>query len=86
MDSGDSTGRTVEYSANEYARQAASFPAPGIGLNHETYETTITTVIPNAIKDLQDAGYKLVSMEKCLGMQAYDFIGGRTTRDATWTC
>lgn len=86
MDSGDSVGKSVAYSESEYEKQAKKFPSPGIGLNHETYESTADTVAPMAIQTLQGAGYKLVSMAECLGLDAYDYIGGKEEKNDSWKC
>lgn len=86
MDSGDSDNKSVEYSKKEYQKQARRYPAPGIGLNHETYKGTAYTVTPYAIKTLQDAGYKLVSIPECLGLQPYEYIAGKESRNGSWKC
>lgn len=86
MDSGDSMGQPAAYSVAQYAQQAAKYPTPGIALNHETYQTTVESVIPKAVKVLGAAGYKLVSLAQCLGIEPYDYVGGRSSRDETWTC
>lgn len=86
MDSGDSMGQPAAYSLARYAEQAAKYPTPGIALNHETYQSTVQSVIPKAVKVLGAAGYKLVSLAQCLGIEPYEYVGGRTERDETWTC
>lgn len=86
MDSGDSVGESESQSEQEYRKQASYYPSPGIGLNHETYQSTAQDVVPFAIKTLQDAGYNLVSVAECLGIEPYDYIGGRMERDDSWHC
>ena len=86
MDSGDSRGQPVDYSITQYEQQAARFPSPDIALNHETNRGTIDSVIPQAVKKLNKAGYKLVSLAQCLGVEPYEYVGGRTKRDETWIC
>lgn len=83
MDSGDSTGHGASYSENEYRKQANQYPAPGIGLNHETYKATAEEVVPQAIDVLQSAGYKLVSIAECLDLEPYEYVGGKTGRDVS---
>lgn len=83
MDSGDSTGKSVSYSEEEYKKQGRNFPQPGIGLNHETYQSTADDVVPFAITELQKAGYKLVSVAECLGLEAYREVEGKTSRDVS---
>ncbi|GLB44945.1 putative carbohydrate esterase family 4 protein [Lyophyllum shimeji] len=43
-------------------------------------------VVPRAIAALQKAGYKLVSVAECLGMEPYQRVGAPGVRDASWTC
>lgn len=86
MDSGDSTGKTVSQSEQEYKNQGRKFPQPGIGLNHETYQHTAEEIVPFAITELQKAGYKLVSVSECLGLEPYRLVEGKTNRDESWHC
>lgn len=86
LDSGDSVGKTTSYSTRRYGKQAKQYPQPGIGLNHETRQSTADEVVPKAIAILKQAGYRLVSVSECLGVEPYDYVGGRTERDDTWTC
>ena len=83
MDSGDSTGHGPSYSRKQYEDQASRYPTPGIGLNHETYRTTADDVVPQAVEVLQEHGYKLVSVAECLGLEAYEYVGGKTNRDVS---
>ena len=86
MDSGDSTGHGASYSEEQYRKQANQYPAPGIGLNHETYKATAEEVVPQAIEALKSAGYKLVSAAECLGLEPYEYVGGKTSRDVSFRC
>ncbi|KAJ3503496.1 hypothetical protein NLJ89_g8407 [Agrocybe chaxingu] len=43
-------------------------------------------IVPHAIKTLQEAGYRLVTVAECLGMQPYQWTAAPQARDATWTC
>ncbi|KAJ7679289.1 carbohydrate esterase family 4 protein [Mycena polygramma] len=43
-------------------------------------------VLPYAISKLQGAGYKLVSLATCLGLQPYHSVETPETPDSTWTC
>ena len=40
-------------------------------LTHTCSETTVKEVLPHAIKKLKDAGYRLVTVAECLGMEPY---------------
>ncbi|KAJ6561695.1 carbohydrate esterase family 4 protein [Mycena capillaripes] len=87
FDSGDSTGSTVAQSKGRYDAVVPSHPNTLLALNHETYGTlpspvfTFHQVLPQAISKLQGAGYKLVSLATCLGLQPYHSIGAPGTPD-----
>ena len=59
-----------------------------IALNHETELSTVNTVLPSAIRDLQSKGYKLVTVSDCLGISPYQQIYTQTLpkRDSSWHC
>ncbi|KAJ7881104.1 carbohydrate esterase family 4 protein [Mycena olivaceomarginata] len=86
FDSGDSVGASVRESENAYDQAIASNVPTLLALNHETEETTVSDVLPYAIKKLQAAGYKLVTVAECLGMAPYTSVGPLGQRDATWFC
>ncbi|KAJ7882275.1 carbohydrate esterase family 4 protein, partial [Mycena leptocephala] len=86
FDSGDSTGSTVAQSEALYNGVVSSHPNTLLALNHETYETTAHQVLPYAISKLKGAGYKLVSLATCLGLQPYHRVTTPGTPDSTWTC
>lgn len=86
MDSGDSLGKSESYSEEQYRKQARQYPEPGIGLNHETVQSTADDVVPKAIEVLKGAGYRLVSVSECLDLEPYEYVGGRSERDSSWTC
>lgn len=50
FDSGDSVGDSAAESKALYAKAARSYPKAQIGLNHETYGSTVREVIPYALK------------------------------------
>lgn len=88
-DSGDSAGASVESQEGIYNDIIASYPAPHIVLNHETYDSTVHQVMPNVVPRLKGAGYQLVSIDTCLGSQGewpYTWVGNPTPRDASWVC
>ncbi|KDQ57934.1 carbohydrate esterase family 4 protein [Jaapia argillacea MUCL 33604] len=86
FDSGDSVGETPSQSETLYNQAIAKKPKNILALNHETYQSTVTTVIPYAIKKLKTAGYQLVTVSECLGIPAYHSVGKAGTRDSTWHC
>jgi len=86
FDSGDSTGSTVAQSESTYQTKAQSFPASFLALNHETEQSTATTLLPNALQLLKNKGYKLVTVSQCLGIKPYQSTGKASKKDSTWTC
>jgi len=84
FDSGDSTGSTAAQSNAAYDALAERHPSNVLALNHEVYEQTVHVVLPHAIKTLQDAGYKLVTVAECLGEKPYQSITAPV--NGSWTC
>ncbi|KAF7986562.1 hypothetical protein HWV62_26304 [Athelia sp. TMB] len=84
FDSGDSTGSTAAQSNAAYDALAKQHPKTILALNHEVYKTTAYTVVPHAIRTLQAAGYNLVTVAECLGMQPYQSVGN--PQSGFWTC
>ncbi|KAJ7153687.1 carbohydrate esterase family 4 protein [Mycena filopes] len=72
FDSGDSTGSAVAQSEALYADIAKTHPNTLLAVNHETEGSH--QLLPYAIKELQGAGYKLVTLDKCLGLPAYHSV------------
>ncbi|SJL04981.1 uncharacterized protein ARMOST_08352 [Armillaria ostoyae] len=81
FDSGDSVGVSAAQSNAQYDALAASHPNTILTLNHETYESTATTVLPHAIEVLKRAGYNLVTVAECLGLPPYLSVGKAGTKD-----
>jgi len=86
FDSQDSIGATPAQSEALYDQVLAQHPSNILALNHEVYETTAHQVVPYAIAKLQAAGYKLVTLAECLGMEPYQSVGTPQTPDSSWTC
>ncbi|SCZ94774.1 BZ3500_MvSof-1268-A1-R1_Chr12-1g03649 [Microbotryum saponariae] len=82
----DAVGKTPEQSLKEYGSLMKHFPAPEIALNHEIKEGTAQTVVPHILLQLIVKGYKLVTVDECLGVEPYREVGTPGVRDATWTC
>ncbi|KAJ7760616.1 carbohydrate esterase family 4 protein [Mycena maculata] len=84
----DSEGATAKQSMAYYDQFLAQNPLPptGLMLNHETYNTTVFEVMPYAIPKLVKAGYKLVTLAECMGVEPYTYKGPLGTRDSTWVC
>ncbi|TRM64700.1 carbohydrate esterase family 4 protein [Schizophyllum amplum] len=86
FDSGDSTGTPPDESNGMYDGLVGEHPGGIIALNHETYDTTAYQVLPHAIQDLQSAGYNLVTVAECMGMEPYQNFQDPGERDDSWTC
>ncbi|SCZ94776.1 BZ3500_MvSof-1268-A1-R1_Chr12-1g03650 [Microbotryum saponariae] len=87
FDSNDSDGHTTgPQSVKLYNKLANSYPKPHIALNHEVYKSTGETVVPQVVPMLLKKGYKLVTVDACLGINPYQSVGKASKRDKTWTC
>ncbi|KAJ7116601.1 carbohydrate esterase family 4 protein [Mycena epipterygia] len=86
FDSGDSVGVNYTQSETDYNNTIASRPSTLLALNHETEVNTVKYLVEFAIKKFQAAGYKLVTVAECLGLEPYAFVGQPGTRDDTWDC
>ncbi|KAL8279650.1 hypothetical protein RQP46_007963 [Phenoliferia psychrophenolica] len=86
VDSGDSTGLTPSQSINVYSKLYSQYPKPHMALNHETYHGTVYEVIQNVVPKLLSAGYQLVTIADCLGVDPYQSVSSPGKRDSTWTC
>ncbi|KAJ7825953.1 carbohydrate esterase family 4 protein [Mycena leptocephala] len=89
FDSGDSVGETWEQSEIDYNAIIAKHPQTLLALNHETEGEKLGTrsylyLLPTVIPQLQAAGYKLVTLAECLGLEPYTFVGSFGPRDATY--
>lgn len=52
----------------------------------QTKSVTVDQVIPKVVPMLKSKGYKLVTVDKCLGISPYQSVGAAGKRDKTWTC
>lgn len=87
FDSQDSLGVSVQQQKQNYDNTIAQRPENILALNHEVHETTVTETLPYAIKKLQAAGYKLVTVAECLGKQPYQYVSPPAQYNAsTWKC
>ncbi|KAF9036878.1 carbohydrate esterase family 4 protein [Panaeolus papilionaceus] len=89
LDSGDTTGASVQQSINNYNNAANQRPPPSgsiLALNHETKDTTVFQVMPPVIQRLKQAGYRLVTVAECVGKQPYQSVGAPQTPQPSWTC
>ncbi|KZS95399.1 carbohydrate esterase family 4 protein [Sistotremastrum niveocremeum HHB9708] len=86
FDSGDSDGDSASQSNGLYDGIVKQHPPNLLTLNHETYESTVTQVLPHALELLTQAGYDLVTVAECLEMDPYLSIDSPGTRDDSWKC
>ncbi|KAJ7806876.1 hypothetical protein B0H14DRAFT_1564896 [Mycena olivaceomarginata] len=85
-DTEDADGATVAFSEGVYNQVATSKPKNALILEHETVDTTASTLVPFALNLFKSKGYNLVTMAQCLGVDPYQAIGVPQTATATWTC
>ncbi|KAG8688380.1 Carbohydrate esterase 4 protein [Ceratobasidium sp. 394] len=86
FDSGDSAGKSAAASEAAYQELMDRHPNNILTLNHETYSSTVNDLLPHAIDTLQQAGYNLVTVAECLGMDPYLSTGAPSEPDGSWTC
>ncbi|KAJ6577583.1 carbohydrate esterase family 4 protein [Mycena capillaripes] len=86
FDSGDSVGKSWNQSEALYNKTISKLPQNLLPLNHETEVNTTRFVVPWVIPRLQSAGYKLVTLAECLGLEPYLSVEPSGERDDTWKC
>ncbi|TFK16941.1 carbohydrate esterase family 4 protein, partial [Coprinopsis marcescibilis] len=83
FESADSiAGASAENSKNQYDQVIGRHPNTILTLNHET--SGEHQVLPYAIQKLQAAGYRLVSVAECLGIQPYQKVSAPSARDVSF--
>ncbi|KAF7332969.1 hypothetical protein MVEN_02402900 [Mycena venus] len=85
-DTGDADGNTTAQSEAVYNDVVSAKVSNALILEHETEQTTDSTLVPFAIKLFQSKGYNLVTMAQCLGVDPYQAIGVPQQQTASWTC
>jgi len=83
FDSGDSRGSTEAQIEQVYDALAGRHPSNVLALNHEIYGQ-ISDSVRHAIQALTGAGYNLVTVAECLGMEPYLSVGA--PESGSWTC
>ncbi|KAH6913603.1 chitin deacetylase [Coprinopsis sp. MPI-PUGE-AT-0042] len=86
FDSRDTSGASAAQSIQNYRALVANHPPSALTLNHEINESTVRVLIPGIISSLQDAGYRLVTVAECLGVEPYIWVEEPQERDDTWQC
>lgn len=86
FDAGDADGKAPADTLRDYTSTINRHPNTLLPLNHETSESTAHQVIPQVIQKLRAAGYNMVTVAECLGMQPYQSVGQPGTPDSSWRC
>ncbi|KAK7032729.1 carbohydrate esterase family 4 protein [Favolaschia claudopus] len=86
FDSGDSVGATVQQSEDDYDENIGEHVNNLLALNHETKKNTAEQLVPYVVEKFQAAGYELVTVAECLGLEPYTYVGPLGVRDKTWFC
>ncbi|CAE6455340.1 unnamed protein product [Rhizoctonia solani] len=71
LDSGDADGASVDQSLQTYTQRINQRPSSILTLNHETHSSTANELLDEIIRLLQNAGYNLVTVAECVGMDPY---------------
>ncbi|KAJ7097389.1 hypothetical protein C8R44DRAFT_683566 [Mycena epipterygia] len=85
-DTGDADGNSTAASEALYNDVANAKVKNAIILEHETVETTATTLVPYALNLFKSKGYNLVTMAECVGVDPYQAIGVPQQQSSSWTC
>ncbi|KAJ7442722.1 chitin deacetylase [Mycena galericulata] len=83
-DTGDADGNSTAQSEAVYNDTIGSSNA--LILQHETEETTCTTLVPYALNLFKSKGYNIVTVAQCLGLEPYQATGKRQQPTSAWTC
>ncbi|KAL0571616.1 hypothetical protein V5O48_010350 [Marasmius crinis-equi] len=86
FDAGDADGKAPNDTLSDYRNRIDQHPSTFLPLNHETHETTAHQVIPQVVQWLKDAGYNMVTVAECLGMEPYQSVQAPGTPDGDWHC
>lgn len=86
FDSLDSDGASTATSKSLYDQILGQHPNTLLALNHETLVGTVRDVLPYVVPRLKAAGYNLVTVAECLGLQPYQYTQAPGTPDGSWTC
>ncbi|GMK57724.1 hypothetical protein CspeluHIS016_0405580 [Cutaneotrichosporon spelunceum] len=89
IEDGNRNGEDVPFAKSVIDRVARDYPKPHMILSHSPYASTANQVVPYAVSKLQGAGYKLQTVDQCLGSAGewpYIWVGQPGQRDASWKC
>ncbi|CCO26450.1 Bifunctional xylanase/deacetylase Includes: RecName: Full=Endo-1,4-beta-xylanase D [Rhizoctonia solani AG-1 IB] len=71
FDSGDTAELSATQSIEAYREWIIQRPNSILTLNHETHSSTANVLLPEVIAALKGAGYRLVTVAECVGMNPY---------------
>ncbi|KAH7343776.1 carbohydrate esterase family 4 protein [Rhizoctonia solani] len=83
FDSGDAAGVSVADSLVAYTERVSQRPSSVLTLNHETHFST-AELLDDVISLFQGAGYNLVTVAECVGMDPY--LSQRQPTSSTGSC
>ncbi|KAJ9478138.1 Chitin deacetylase 1 [Pseudozyma hubeiensis] len=83
-DSNDANGASTQQSLNLYRNLRP--PNKAIVLNHETVQSTVDTVMPQAVNIVRQNGYFSRTVARTMNFNAYKVVGRYQNRDSSWTC
>lgn len=86
VDSGDSTGASVDQQKATYDAVVKRRPSTILSLQHEVQWKNVYETLPYVISKLKGAGYKFVTVADCLGRSKYQRVGPAEARNANWKC
>ncbi|KAJ7806888.1 carbohydrate esterase family 4 protein [Mycena olivaceomarginata] len=85
-DTKDADGANVTFSKGVYDQVVNSKAKNALILEHETVNTTSSQLVPYALQLFRNAGYELVTLAECVGVDPYQAIGVPQEQSASWTC
>ncbi|KAK1228236.1 hypothetical protein PQX77_008748 [Marasmius sp. AFHP31] len=86
FDAGDANGVPPDQTLTDYNTTISKHPNTILPLNHETYDSTAHQVIPQVVDWLKTAGYNMVTVAECLGMEPYQSVEEPGTPTDDWHC
>lgn len=82
-DSGDSVGDSLD----EQIANVNTMTTGSIILAHETYQTTVESLVPQTVPGLIAKGVKILPIDQCLNVAPYQAAAvPYGVKDETWTC
>ena len=79
---GSGTGTSIPLTQQRYTEAAATYPTPHMALSHEQ-DVSAADYLPGVVRQLTQAGYRLVTVAECIGVPAYQWVGEPQERDVS---